>query len=182
MDEKADDVSLVRACLAGERDAFAVLLDRYERPVFNVAYRMVRDREDARDVTQSVFSKALGNLDRFDARHRFFSWIYRIAIHESIDLLQRKRRTEPLEIERADDEPGPEDLAGNREAQRMLLGALEDLTPEHRAVIVLRHFHHCSYVTIGEILEISEKTVKSRLFDARRVLRRTLAGKGIKGP
>ena len=91
-----EDVELVRRCRAGERAACETLLAEYEKPVYNVAYRMLHNVDDAQDVTQTVFMKVFENLDRYDPRHRFFSWIYRIAINESINATQKRARQRPL--------------------------------------------------------------------------------------
>lgn len=168
---RPDDESIVRACLRGDRAAFATLLDRHQRAVYNVALRMVNDREDASDITQNVFAKAFENLDRFDFRYRFYSWIYRIAVNESIKLLEQRRPVEPVDERHLSAERSPEEIAGSRELARTVQRALMSLPPDHRTVIVLRHYLQFSYREIGEILEIPEKTVKSRLFTARQRLR-----------
>ncbi|MDH4261320.1 MAG: sigma-70 family RNA polymerase sigma factor, partial [Gammaproteobacteria bacterium] len=92
MSEEAD-AARVRECLAGDPQAFAELVERYEKPVFNVAARMLRNPEDARDVTQTVFLKAYQNLSSYDPKFRFYSWIYRMAINESIDILRLRGRS-----------------------------------------------------------------------------------------
>jgi len=176
-----DEPGLVAECLAGNRDAFAELLSRYQKPVYNVAFRMVGNREDARDVTQSVFARAFEKLSGFDPERRFFSWIYRIAVHESLDLLQRRRRGDGATGVEAPEPPDlrtPEvDVFGD-ERTRRVQRAVRGLDRNHRAVVILRHFQQCSYREMAEILEIPEKTVKSRLFEARRLLRDRLAGDG----
>ena len=81
----SDDATLVADCRRGRPGAFEALLDEYERPVFNLALRMVNNREDARDITQSVFLKAFEHLDSYDGKHRLYSWIYRIAVNQSLN-------------------------------------------------------------------------------------------------
>lgn len=161
---------LVTRCQGGDRGAFAVLVARYGRPMFNTAFRMLGNREEARDVAQTAFLKALENLDRFDPRFRFFSWLYRIAMNEALDLLeQRGRQTELEDVYEADDDPARDAAVAELGArvQRELAG----LSPDHRAVLVLRHYQELSYEDIGRILELPDKTVKSRLFEARERLR-----------
>jgi RNA polymerase sigma-70 factor, ECF subfamily len=165
------DSALVRRCLGGDRGAFQILLDRYHRTVFNVAYRILLDYEDARDVTQEVFTKVYQNLASFDPGFRFFSWLYRCVVNECLNLTKKRKRF--LEF--------PETMvAGGRaadervyegEMSRRLEGALMRVKPEQRAIIVLKHVWGFSYRDLGEIFGIPEKTVKSRLFDARRELR-----------
>ena len=91
-----NDADLVQECRKGNRKAFESLLDRYEKPVYNAAFRILCSYEDAMDVTQTVFLKAFEHLDRFDPKYKFFSWIYRIAINESINLLNKRGNPEPV--------------------------------------------------------------------------------------
>ncbi len=173
-----DDGDLVLRCLEGDRWAFGVLVERYQMPVYNAALRMVHRPDDAADITQSVFLKAYENLDRYDSKFKFFSWIYRIAIHESINFVRRRRPTVALDESRGDGGPLPDVAAERSEIAHRVQEALMRVSPEHRAVVVLRHFLGCSYREIAEVLELPEKTVKSRLFDARQALKRVLLGTG----
>ncbi len=173
------EAALIEDCKRGDRKSLELLITRYQRPVYNAAYRLLGDREDARDVAQTVFIRAIERLDQFDPRYRFFSWIYRIAVNESLTQLDRRnRRTtqESLPIEPGRSPEEDADLAGVHEK---IQAALLELTPDHRAVIVLRHFSDLSYREIGEILEIPEKTVKSRIWSARQVLKDKLGQRGI---
>ena len=179
MTNEPDDITLVQGCLDGDDQAFGVLVLRYQGPVFNAILRMVRDRDDATDLTQSAFLKAHRELARFDDRHKFFSWIYRIAINEALNHLKRNRRQEPLDGDFASDDRDPERAFAGVETSRLVQDALMRITPDSRAVLILRHFHDCSYEEMATVLGIPEKTVKSRLFTARRQLRDLLAAKGI---
>lgn len=174
---RLDDASLVRSCIEGDRRAFEAILDRYERPVFNLVLRMLDDYEDARDLTQTVFVKAYQNLSSFDPDRRFFSWIYRIAMNESLNHLEKRAREGGGVELRSDDvrlsRSGEQRAAA---ASRDLYDALAQLKPEHRSVIVLKHIVGCSYHEMSAVLQIPEKTVKSRLFTAREQLRQTLLG------
>jgi RNA polymerase sigma-70 factor, ECF subfamily len=176
-DEDADD-ALVARWLGGDATGFAALVGRYERPVFNLAFRMLGNREDARDVAQAAFLKALENLHRFDARFRFFSWLYRIAMNEALDVIGRRgRQTELSDMHPADDDPARD--AATADLGERVRGALGELSPDHRAVLVLRHYQELSYEEIGQVLELPDATVKSRLYEARERLRTRLAGDGL---
>ena len=179
MTEDSDDVTLVRRCCGGDRQAFGTLVVRYQKTVYNAALRMLHDREEAKDVAQTVFLKVYENLGKYDPKFKFYSWIYRIALNESINALQRRRPTEGLDLDAPDGEPGPEESLGQRQAHAGLQRALMTLREEYRAVVVLRHFVGCSYEDMGEILGVPEKTVKSRLFSARQLLRQALQKQGM---
>ena len=177
MDEDSDG-TLVKRCCSGDRGAFEVLVLRYERPVFNAALRMLHDREEARDVAQTVFLKVYEHLHDYDSSHKFYSWIYRIALNESINVLHRRRPRAPLDLELADGEPGPDEAIDHVQLAGGLTAAIGALRTEYRAVIVLRHYLGCSYEDMAAILGVPEKTVKSRLFTARQSLRSAMESNG----
>jgi len=179
---RPDDETLVRECLEGDDQAFEMLLERYERNVFNGALRMVNNRDDASDITQSVFLKVYENLGRFDARYKFFSWIYRITVNESINFLRRRKSVDPVDDDLPSKHLGPLESLRGAELCQAVQDALMSLKPDYRAVIILRHFHECTYRDMSEILEIREETVKSRLFSGRRMLRDLVIRKGIHSP
>lgn len=171
------DEALVARCRSGDAEAFGTLVARYERPVFNLAYRMLGDREEARDIAQTAFLKALESLHRFDDRYRFFGWLYRIAMNEAFDILGRRgRQTELNDVHAADDDLMK--AVSQAELGTLVRGALDALSHEHRAVLVLRHYQDLSYEEIGKVLDLPDKTVKSRLFEARERLRAQLAPGG----
>jgi len=161
----------------GDRTAFTELVVRYQRPLYNAAFWVLRSVEDANDITQIVFLKVAEQLDDYDPQYKFFSWIYRIAVNESLNLLRRNRREEALDDDV--DLPGsehnnPETQFGDAEVSRRIRSAMMSLPTKDRIVLSLRHFSECSYQEIGQILELDEKTVKSRLFEARQRLRTML--------
>jgi RNA polymerase sigma-70 factor (ECF subfamily) len=176
--EEESDGTLARRCCEGDRRAFEVLVVRYRKTVYNAALRVLHDREEARDVAQTVFMKAYEHLADYDPSHRFYSWIYRITLNESINVLQRRRPRATLDLEMAGDGPGPDDLLRDAQLAGGLAGAVAALREEYRAVIVLRHYLGCSYEDMASILAIPEKTVKSRLFSARQLLRTAMESKG----
>lgn len=167
------DRDLVRRYLEGQRDAAGGLVDHYQKRLFNVALRMLDNAQDAEDVTQTVFFNAFTKLRTFDPRYRFFSWIYRMTVNESLNVLKRRKRTVTLEDEHTIAAPGPSPDRAT-EVQDRVERALMRLTPDDRAVVVLKHFVSFSYEEIADVLEIPVKTVKSRLFTARERLRITL--------
>lgn len=171
---------LVAACLAGDRNAFGQLVDAYQGKLYNAAYRITGSPADAMDATQGAFVKAYENLHTFDPSRRFFSWIYRIALNEALNILDRRRNVAQLEEEEL---PGaladPEEACLEAEDGRCIHRALQCLTVDQRTVLVLRHFQGLSYQEIGEMLGISDKTVKSRLFAARHSLRTALLEQGF---
>jgi len=167
------DRALVRRCLEGRDDAFGGLVDRYHKPLFNVALRMLNNVQDAEDVTQSVFLNAFLKLQTYDPRYRFFSWIYRMAVNESLNTLKRRKPVGALGL--AHDVRAP-DAAPDRaaEVRDRVERALMSLRPDDRAIVVLKHFVSFTYEEIGDVLEIPVQTVKSRLFTARERLRDAL--------
>jgi RNA polymerase sigma-70 factor (ECF subfamily) len=174
-----DDAATVRDCLSGNRQAFATLVGRYEKPVFNVALRMLRNPEDASDDSQTVFLKAYQNLTSYDPQYKFYSWIYRMAINESLNILRvRGRNAGPVDDQLAIDEPGPAESLAGHEERHEVLAAIDRLKPEYRAVIALRYFADQSYEDMSEALGIDAKTVKSRLFTARQLLKDLLSSEG----
>ena len=173
------DAARVRDCLAGDPRAFAALVEAYEKPVYNVALRMLRNAEDARDAAQSVFLKAWQNLENYDPQYKFFSWIYRMAINESLNLLRsRKRDGGPVDERLASDDEGPADLLDRGQGRDAVLAAVGRLKPDYRAVIVLRYFAELPYDQVADVLGIDPGTVKSRLYSARQLLKDQLAGRG----
>jgi RNA polymerase sigma-70 factor (ECF subfamily) len=177
MNEDSDGL-LVQRCRGGDRRAFETLVDRYHKPVFNAALRMLRNPEDARDVAQTVFLKVFEHLADYDPKYRFYSWIYRIALNESINVLDRRHRHEPIVGDEVDDRRGAEDEVGSMQTGVRVQRALMSIKPEYRSVIVLKHFLDLSYDDIGQVLGLPEKTVKSRLFTARQLLKDALQETG----
>ena len=174
-----DDAMLVEACLRGDRNAFDTLVDRYEGPLYSAAYRITGSVDDAMDATQSAFVNAYEKLHTFDSSYRFFSWIYRIAVNQSLNLVGRRKNQTELEDDIAVADEGPADAFAAAEIRGQLKQALLELEPHYRTVIVLKHLEGFSYREIGELLDIPEKTVKSRLFTARQRLRAVLTERGF---
>lgn len=181
LDMKADkDTALVRATLEGDNAAYEVLVKKYHRPIYNLALRMVKKPEDAEDITQNVFVKAYEKLDSYRPSHQFFSWIYRIAVNESINFSKRQRRLDEYESGvTAFREETPADAYGQDALSNAIGRAIKMLKIDYRLVIVLKHYHDFSYKEMSEVLGVPVKTVKSRLFTARQQLKEILESEGI---
>jgi RNA polymerase sigma-70 factor (ECF subfamily) len=185
------DGELVQRARDGDREAFRELVERYQRRIATLAFGMLRHREDALDVVQETFTKAYQNLDRFKGDASFYTWTYRIAVNLCIDHQRREAKLpvatlEPRDRERAEDplaalpdatEHGdPYQQTRDAEIAGALHRAIGDLTPEHRAVILLREVDGLSYDEISRVLECPKGTVMSRLHYARRQLQERLRG------
>jgi RNA polymerase sigma-70 factor (ECF subfamily) len=177
LNQDAEDSALVRRALDGDAGAFETLVTRHQRALYTVACRMLGNRDEARDAIQGALVKAYEHLGSFDPRHRFFSWIYRIVVNECLNLLRARRPADDLSPALAAGDT-PFDVAANGERARQVQQALLRLTPDARAVIVMRHFGDLSYDEIAAALNLPSKTVKSRLYAARQRLGELLLGWG----
>jgi RNA polymerase sigma-70 factor (ECF subfamily) len=179
--EDDDDRALLTRFRAGDREAFEALVVRYQRPIYNAALAILRRPEDASDVTQTVFLKIVERGEDYDPQYKLFSWLYRIAVNESLDLLRRGKRETALDddLDIPDlDGQGPEALLTQVQTSADIHRRIMSMSINDRVVLTLRHFSECSYEDIGEILDLDQKTVKSRLFEARRRLRGLLGHLG----
>jgi RNA polymerase sigma-70 factor (ECF subfamily) len=174
-----NDRELIENCMNGDRQAIETLLFRYEKPVYNAAYRMLNSTEDARDVTQTVFLRVIEKLGSYDPRYKFFSWIYRIALNESINCLKKQNRLDALDREPASEASGPAEQTGTEQMSQGIQTALMTIKAEYRTVIVLKHFADCSYSEISQILDLPEKKIKSRLYTGRQLLKDALTKSGM---
>jgi RNA polymerase sigma-70 factor (ECF subfamily) len=169
-------------CVAGEAEAFRPLVQRYQRIVFSVALRMLGSRADAEDVAQQAFVDAFNALDRFRAEgreHAFSTWLLRIVVNRSKDVLKSKKRTEePLDREVgaaeaafAHDPSNPEANVAGGERRRRLETALLAVPPKYREVLILKDVEELSYEEIRAILRLPVTTLKIRVVRARAMLR-----------
>jgi len=170
-----DDGTLVAAALAGRSEAFGTLVERYDRAVYNLCLRTMRDAEEARDCTQEAFFKAFRSLRTFKTNARFSTWIFSIAYHACCDRLGRRKRYSNDELpESADPAPGPAQLAEARDDAQALRAAIDALPQKYRAVITLYHLQGKQYEEIARVLELPMGTVKTHLFRAKELLRKSL--------
>ena len=148
-----DDIKYIKMFLEGETKAFEELIERYQKMILNLTYRMINDYEDARDITQSVFVKAYERLDKYDPKHKFFSWLYRIAVNETLNFIKQRKRFERVDKTMLSTLEGPDKMFESYELNLSIQNALISLKPDYRIVIVLRHFNDLSYNEISSILK-----------------------------
>lgn len=180
--QDGDEAELIERAKAGDSQAFGILVERYQRRVVGVAMAVVHNQDDAIELAQETFVRAFENLPKFESRSSFSTWLYRIAANLAIDFWRREGRHTVLHGEDADIELSklPSTQGDSfREATRTELSerireALRELTPEHRAVILLREVEGLSYDEISEVLQCPRGTVMSRLHYARSRLRSIL--------
>lgn len=182
-----DEKHILARARRGELPAFEELVRRYEKRVYAVALRSSGSPEDAADITQEVFLRAWRSIESFRGDSGFSTWLFRITMNLCVDHARHKHaqpQTQPIvtddETERPlpDPAPTPEEHLDNRELGRELSAALEEISEEHRRIVLLRDVSGMSYTEIAEVLEISEGTVKSRLSRARIALRKVLLSRG----
>lgn len=186
-DEKTD--ILIKSALKGDMASFEELILSYEKKVYNVALRILKNPEDAKDISQEVFIKIYKNLDKFDGKSSFSTWVYRITTNACIDELRKKKGKETFsmdsEIEEdegsfkrefADNSPSPEEAVISKETGNEIIKSVEKLSDEHRTIIVLRDIHGLSYTEIADMTGLSIGTVKSRISRARLHLKNIIIG------
>ena len=174
-----DDTVLVMRCLKGDIKAFEILVDKYQKPIFNAALRICNDYDGAEDIAQSAFVKAYEKLESYNPNFKFFSWLYRIVINEALNFLNKGKNLQELDENIRSGHKTPEQELEQTEISEKIRNALMLIEPNYRILIELRHFQNYSYSEIGNILEIPEKTVKSRLYMARQALGKILIKTGI---
>jgi RNA polymerase sigma-70 factor (ECF subfamily) len=184
------DAAAVERTLAGEREAYRVLVERHSAYVYRVAYRMTGNSHDAEEVVQEAFLRAYQKLQQFTGNANFGTWVYRIAVNYAIDRLRQKKNedarreapsraaegeseTDPLE-KLKDTAPSPERLAGNAQLARKMQDALDMLTPAERTAIVMRHWDGCGIEEIAAVLKSNSSAAKNTVFRAVQKLRLAL--------
>lgn len=188
--EVADDPpdhQLVQRCQHGDLDAYEHLVRRHHQRVFQLAYGIVRNETDAHELAHEAFVRAWQNIRQFKRDATFYTWLYRITTNLCIDFVRRRDRRPTTELHHADTadpdadvleppstNPSPTDEALRAELRRQIEAALDELSPEHRAVIQLREYEGLDYASIAKIVGCSMGTVMSRLHYARKHLQRIL--------
>jgi len=181
---------LVTALCQGVEEAYEILIQRYQQPVYNLVCRLLNDPSDASDIVQEVFLKVFRNIGSFRGNSSLKTWIYRIAVNEAYNHRRWFSRHQRQEVAMAADEgmpnyadsladPGrtPFDQAADHETRALVEAALEKLNAKFRAAVVLRDIEDLSYEEIAAVLEISLGTVKSRILRGREALRKVLEGR-----
>jgi RNA polymerase sigma-70 factor, ECF subfamily len=178
--------SAVERARSGDSDAFRLLVEQHSRAVFRLAFRMTGNEQDAEDVVQETFLRAYRQLDKYEARSSFSTWLYRIASNYSLDLIRmRKRHEEKRERGSKAEErdilqtipvnaPGPDRIAHSNQVQARVNEALNELSDQERTAFVLRHFEGLSIDEIGETLGTGTNATKHSIFRAVQKLRRSL--------
>lgn len=183
-----DELALVAKCQAGDTAAFNELVIHYRHRVFAMIYNMVRNEQDAWDLAQDAFLKAWKSIGRFRGQSSFFTWLYRIVMNVTIDSMRRRqieggaefddaiglRNIEPAAVTAPREELEPGVRASDKEIRARIDAAIARLTPDHRAVIILREIEGLEYQEIAEAMDCSIGTVMSRLFYARKKLQTML--------
>jgi RNA polymerase sigma-70 factor (ECF subfamily) len=160
----------------GDEEAFSRIVEAYQRPVYNLCYRMLGNRTMAEDAAQETFLRAFKGLRRYDPKRPFITWLLSIASHHCIDRLRRRKmRLVPLEElhkapQIADAAPGPENALAKAEQEQELRQSMLQLASKDRAAIVLHYWHGLSYAEVAETLSLTVSAVKSRMHRARREL------------
>jgi RNA polymerase sigma-70 factor (ECF subfamily) len=183
------DAIAVERTLAGDRDAFRVLVERHSPNVFRLAYRMTGNQHDAEEVVQEAFLRAYQKLSQFAARANFGTWVYRIAANYAIDRMRQKRTEEarrqtpsalaeeqeqdPLDLV-ADERPTPDRVAGNLELRKKMEDALQELSSSERTAFVMRHWEGCAIEEIAAVLKSTTSAAKNTVFRSVQKLRRAL--------
>jgi RNA polymerase sigma-70 factor (ECF subfamily) len=180
---KEEDIQLVARARTGDERAFRALLEKYERAVFTICLRMVRNREEATDLAQESFIRVFASLDRYNPAYAFSSWLFKITSNLCIDHLRKRRVStlamdEPVESEKGEftrqyeaPDPTPDEVFSRDEKMRRLEAGIAALPEHYRIMLVLRHQEDMSYEEIAESLAIPLGTVKARIHRAREMLR-----------
>jgi RNA polymerase sigma-70 factor, ECF subfamily len=174
-----NDAALITQALAGDSAAFGLLVEKYQQRLFNTLLPIASSREEAEDLTQDAFVQAFTKLHTFQQQSAFYTWLYRIAFNLALGRKRRRRRVE-VSVEQArevtgaepiDNHDAPSERLERHERVAQVREALDAMSEEHRAILVLREMEGCCYETIAEILDLPVGTVRSRLHRARLQLR-----------
>jgi RNA polymerase sigma-70 factor (ECF subfamily) len=177
-----EDLNLVNDCLNGNGRSYDIIVEKYYKVIFRLANKFVRDYDNAEEITQSVFVKAYENLGSYNPKFKFFSWLYKIAVNESINFEKRRKNSEQIENDDsfvALEDGNPDQIYDKNTMSEKITDALMELDMLYRLPVVLKHFMDYSYKELSYLLDVPEKTVKSRLFTGRQLLREILLKKKV---
>jgi RNA polymerase sigma-70 factor (ECF subfamily) len=174
-----DDALLVIACKNGDQDAFSLLVQRYQRRVFNLVFRMLQNYDEACEITQETFLAAWQGLPAFRGEARFTTWLYRIAYNCSLKQLEARKRDQVLQAalqseQALEDENHHAHRLRQLDNQELVQEQLSQLPPKYRAVLILRHLQDMTYEEMAEVLTVPIGTIKTHLFRARNLLKERL--------
>ena len=180
-DTTTEELALVQATLAGDQQAFQRLVELYQGPIYNLAYRMLSNAHDAEDAAQEIFLRVYTKLTMYDQSRKFSTWLFSVASNYCIDRLRRRRPIVPLDdmaFGLASREDGPERIAVRRDLQHTVQNALIKLPDHYRLIAILRYWNDLSYQEIVEATGLSESAVKTRLHRARKMIADALEAQG----
>jgi RNA polymerase sigma-70 factor (ECF subfamily) len=167
----------IEQALKGDREAFGQLVRAYERPVYNLTYRMLGDPAEAEDAAQETFLRAFNKLATYQPERKFVNWLLSIASHHCIDRLRRRNRAPQLSLDGpmppqwlTSDAPRPEQVVDKKQRREQVRQVLETLPADYRATVVLRYWYGLSYREIATTMDTTESAIKSRLHRARRMM------------
>lgn len=187
--ESDDDRDVVRQAVKGNREAFDILVEKYYKKIYNLAYRFVGDAEEANDLAQEIFTAAYQNLKKFRGDAKFSTWLFQIATNRGknrFKYLKRRGYFAGRGQQESDDErdssqraipdysTNPETLLAGKQIQKIVQDAIDDLDPDHKEIVILRDIEGFSYDEIAQMLNLPEGTTKSRLHRARMVVKEKL--------
>ncbi len=178
----SEEREAIRRCLSGEKEAYALFVERYKMVVYNLAYRMVGDRAEAEDIAQDTFIKGYMALRSFRGDCLFSTWLCRIALNRCKDILRRRRNGHAGVIAESEAEANgadPDQLMEERDRERAVQRALSRLPSKYREAVILRHLEDLDYPEAAAILGVPVGTVKVRAFRGREMLRTLLAHEGV---
>jgi RNA polymerase sigma-70 factor (ECF subfamily) len=179
----------IELALQGDREAFGELVLAYERPVYNLAYRMLGNPTEAEDAAQETFLRAYSKLATYQPGRKFVNWLLSIASHHCIDRLRKRKRAPQLSIEEplppqvlVSDSLRPEQVLSKKQERELVRQVLDTLPPDYRAAVVLRYWYGMSYRDIAATTKSTESAIKSRLHRARRMMAQLMQSQQSHGP
>ena len=166
-----EDKEIVARVLEGRVEDFRSIIDRYQQVVYNLTFKLTGDHEDAKESTQRTFVKVYSNLRLYDPEYKFFSWLYRIGINETLSYLKSKKDHLPVEEGHFKSQENFATLEDQGEKERVIRKSIKRLKYDYRVLIVLKYYENLSYEEISSVTSVPVKKVRSRLFTARQILK-----------